>query len=385
MLKTLAIALLTGASALLGPACVAEPITARNDADVIETLVGGSGERGEERKMRRALSENPKDVALAARVSERYLNRARETGDPRFAGLAIAALQPWRDDLGAPSEVLLLQATLEQYLHQFDAAADKLERLLMRDPKRAQAWLTLATIRRVQGRYDASDVACRQLLALNAAPYGAACLAENDGLRGRTASARAAFNHLLATPRLGTDTRNWLATSLAELEERAGRVDAAHAAWTAALQARATPYTVLAYADFLIFHERHAEALALLKDQPNNDGVLLRQAIAGVRSGAPGSDVQARAMRERISAANLRPGTQTFHGREQAMFALWVDKQPQRAFELARANLRQQREPIDLLIMAQAARALGLEPALREAGRLRQEVGLHDQRIEALL
>lgn len=385
MIKNVLFAALINSALLFGSFSHAQPIVASRDSEVIETLAGGSAERREERKLRRALAEQPQNAALAARLSAQYLARARETGDPRYAGLSIAALRPWQDDAAAPGEVLLLKATLDQYLHQFDAAAEKLERLLQRDPKLGQAWLTLATIRRVQGRYDASDRACQALMGLGAGVYGPACLAENEALRGRTQAARNTFKRMLAAPRVDADTRNWLATSLAELEERAGEGNAAQAAWTLALQASATPYTVLSYADFLIFQGRFAEALAVLKNQPRNDGVLLRVAIASVRAGAPGSDAQAREMRERIAVANLRPGTQTFHGREQAMFALWVDKQPQRALELARENVRSQREPIDLLILAQAARASGQELAVREVDKLRRDVGLQDKRIEALL
>ena len=385
MIKNLLFASLLNSALLFGSFSHAQAIVPSRDSEVIETLPGGSAERREERKLRRALAEQPNNAALATRLSAQYLARARETGDPRYAGLSIAALRPWQDDTAAPGEVLLLQATLDQYLHQFDAAAAKLERLLQRDPKLGQAWLTLATIRRVQGRYDASDRACQALMGLGAGVYGPACLAENQALRGHTQAARSTFKRLLAAPGADAGTRNWLATSLAELEERAAEVDAAQAAWTLALQASATPYTVLSYADFLIDQGRFAEALTTLKNQPRNDGVLLRVAIASVRAGAPGSDAQAREMRERIAVANLRPGTQSFHGREQAMFALWVDKQPQRALELARENVKSQREPIDLLILAQAARATGQELAMREVEQLRRDVGLQDRRVEALL
>ena len=385
MIKNLLFASLLNSALLFGSFSHAQAIVPSRDSEVIETLPGGSAERREERKLRRALAEQPSSAALATRLSAQYLARARETGDPRYAGLSIAALRPWQDDAAAPGEVLLLQATLDQYLHQFDAAAAKLERLLQRDPKLGQAWLTLATIRRVQGRYDASDRACQALMGLGAGVYGPACLAENEALRGHTQVARSTFKRLLAAPGADAGTRNWLATSLAELEERAGAVAAAQDAWKMALQASATPYTVLSYADFLIFQGRFTEALAVLKNQPRNDGVLLRVAIASVRAGAPGSEAQARDMRERIAVANLRPGTQSFHGREQAMFALWVDKQPQRALELARENVRSQREPIDLLILAQAARATGQELAVREVEQLRRDVGLQDKRVEALL
>jgi hypothetical protein len=74
-----------------------------------------------------------------------------------------------------------------------------------------------------------------------------------------------------------------------------------------------------------------------------------------------------------------------FHGREQAMFALFVERQPERALELARGNVAQQREPLDLLVLAQAARATGQAAALQEAQRLTQELGLRDARVQALL
>ena len=74
-----------------------------------------------------------------------------------------------------------------------------------------------------------------------------------------------------------------------------------------------------------------------------------------------------------------------FHGREQAMFALYVERQPALALDLARGNVEQQREPLDLLVLAQAARASGDAAALAEARRLRDRVGLHDRRIDALL
>jgi hypothetical protein len=58
--------------------------------------------------------------------------------------------------------VLLLRATLEQYLHEFDAAVAHLRLLLARpgSERQSQAWLTLATVLRVQGRYAESDAAC---------------------------------------------------------------------------------------------------------------------------------------------------------------------------------------------------------------------------------
>jgi hypothetical protein len=145
----------------------AAPITPTRDDEVIEVLPASAGNRGEDRQLRKRLAARPDDVKLATAVARRYLEQARESGDPRFAGLALAALRAWPDANAAPDDVLLLRATLEQYLHEFDAAVAHLRLLLARpgSERQSQAWLTLATVLRVQGRYAESDAACRQVAA----------------------------------------------------------------------------------------------------------------------------------------------------------------------------------------------------------------------------
>ena len=364
----------------------ATPITPTRDDEVIDVLPAMTGSRIEARRLRRQLAQTPRDPALALLAARRYLDQAHELGDPRFAGMAMSAIEPWHEDATMPDDVLLMRATLQQYLHEFDASAASLQRLLARPgAPRPQAWLTLATVRRVQGRYADSDAACRQVAGAGAALHANACLAENLALRGEVDRARATFTNLLGDSRQPPVTRAWLGTSLAELEQRAGRAPAAEAAFQAALKLDPDAYTTLAYADFLIDQKRPAQALALLKGQPRSDAVLLRLAIAGKQAKAPTAVADVAEMRERIALANERPDAKVFHGREQAMFALAVDGDATLALELARGNVAHQREPLDLFVLAQAAHATGQAAAIEQAKRLTSEIGLVDQRIRAIL
>ena len=121
------------AGLLLGAAGAwAEPIVPGRDDEVIEVLPAAAGDRAEDKRLRRELAARPNDVELAVRVARRELDRARLTGDPRFAGLALSALRSWPDATKAPAEVLLTQATLQQYLHDFDASVATLRLLLAR-------------------------------------------------------------------------------------------------------------------------------------------------------------------------------------------------------------------------------------------------------------
>ena len=390
---------------LMSAAVQSTPRVPTHDDEVIEVLPAITGSRAEERRQRKLLAQQPRDPALALDIATRYLAQAHELGDPRFAGMAMSAIDGWKDEATMPDGVLMMRATLLQYLHDFDASVRSLEVLLRRasTEPRSQAWLTLATVRRVQGRYADSDIACNQLAASGAALHADACLAENAGLRGEVDRARSIFARLRADTRNSASTQIWLTTSLAELEQRAGRADAANAAFRAALQLGSDAYTTLAYADFLIDQKRPIEALGLLKSQPRSDAVLLRLAIAGTqvdaarssrgeadgsiaRSGGPAQvDLDVSEMRERIALANERPDAKLFHGREQAMFALWVERRPAYALELARTNVALQREPLDLLVLAQTARAAGRRDALEQARRIVSQMGLRDQRIDAIL
>ena len=121
-----------------------------------------------------------------------------------------------------------------------------------------------------------------------------------------------------------------------------------------------------------------------LENQPRTDAVLLRMAIAGVKTQSSAASGDVRELRERMALALLRPEARTTHAREYALFALWIDNQPRKALALAQENVRHQREPLDILILAQAAAASGDVAARRQAALLASEMGLRDVRLDAL-
>ncbi|SFQ16548.1 hypothetical protein SAMN05216567_111249 [Variovorax sp. OK605] len=380
------------ALALAAVAAHAVPRVPTSDDEVVEALPVVSGWSGEQRKLRRELARRPNDEATAIAAATAYLELAREQGDARYAGYAMGALQAWEATplVQTPPGVLVMRATVAQFLHDFDGAEATLKAALARRPSDAQAWITLATILRVRGRYNESDAACRSLGRVGPTFYGVACLAENAGLRGHHAEARDALRALLSDPALRDThqaaTRQWLLTSVAEVEELAGRPAEADAAYRQAMAAQPSGYLLLAYSDYLQRAGRHAEIARLLANEARSDAVLLRLAIAGAASSAArskGAQAEADELRQRFEAAALRPGTTALHAREEAMFALDVQNDPKRALELARMNVQLQREPIDLLVFARAATAANDTAARGEVKALMQQIGLKDARVDA--
>src|ERR1700709_981124 len=92
----MAAALAVGLFLVCAPrASFAEPIVPKSDDEMVEGLPAASATRDEDRRLRKLLASRPNDATLALSVAKRDLARAREAGDPRFAGLALAALTAW--------------------------------------------------------------------------------------------------------------------------------------------------------------------------------------------------------------------------------------------------------------------------------------------------
>lgn len=373
-LRLMPAALVTALMLGLTGASQASPIQPRHADEVIERLppVVRSASAT-------ALAPDPSQAVAEAR---QWLAIARRDGDPRPAGRALARLARWQQDATAPAEVVVMIATLEQYLHRFDTAVRRLQALVAREPAQPQAWLLLASLHRLQGRLAESDRACGQLQRQRVQPYADACLAENQSLRGEFGPARQAFATLLA--RSGNaGERAWLLTSLAELEVRANDVAAADQAWRDALKAELSSYSAIGHADFLLDQQRPQEAWNALAGQERSDGVLLRLAIAARRLQRPDAAALQQELLARYAQADLRPES-TGHDRERAMFALDLLGRPAQALAAARRNVAQQNEAIDLWLLARSAKATGNAKARAEVLALAGRIGMVDKRIEGL-
>ncbi|HEU4459621.1 MAG TPA: tetratricopeptide repeat protein [Methylibium sp.] len=369
---------------LLAGGAFAAPLLPRGDDEIVEVLPVTGGYAAEQKKLRRQLAQQPRDATTALALSRSTLARARHDGDARLAGQALGALAAWDGDANAPVEIRLQRAVLRQYLHEFDASVAELEGLLRASPRHPQALLTLATVLRVQGRYDESDAQCLRLTDAGAPLYARACLAENRGLRGEWDAARREFDALIAAQPANAGWVNWIRTSLGELEARAGRPQQAAATLRAALKDADDSYTRFALADVLIDQQRWAEARQLLGSTPlelDSEASLLRRAIVAAAAKTDDAAALRETMAARYAQSALRPEAVNVHARERSRFALEVAGDAARALALARVNLESQREPVDFVVMDRAARAAGDAKAQAEVAALAERVGLRDARL----
>ena len=309
------------------------------------------------RTLRAQLSSNPQDLALATGLAQRYIGLSRSETDPRYLGYAQAALAPWWQQAAPPVPVRLLRATILQSTHHFPAALQDLDAVIARQPDNAQAWLTRATVLTVQGDYEQATASCARLSALATQLVTVTCIANVAGMTGRAAKSEQLLNLTLQRS-AGTapGLEHWALGLLADMAARRGDMVAAEARFRQALaQEPRDSYLLGAYSDFLLDQKKPLDVLRLVKDQQRIDALLLRQALAWQM--VPGQEAALQAATAELAArfnAAMRRGD-TVHQREQARFALWLQRDIPGALRLAQSNWAIQKEAADMRILLEAA------------------------------
>jgi tetratricopeptide (TPR) repeat protein len=374
------------AMGLAAAGCFAAPYTPAGDDEIVERLPYRLGAPA--RELRQMLARQPEQLPLALQVAREALLRARVQGDPRELGSVQAALAPWWQQPAPPAAVRLLRASVHQSRHEFALALADLDALLadrgLPPALLAQAALDRAAVLQVQGEFKRAQQTCAALVDGPAAALGPAvtlparaCVAELRSLQGQASAASAELAALASQPGAG----GWLALVRAELAQRMGDTAAAERLFRQALAQQGDVYTQAAWADWLLEHGRAAEVLALVQaeDALLPDALLLRRARALQRLGDPRAAAAATRLAQRFEASRQRGDPP--HAREEALHALELGADPQRALRLAQLQWQLQKEPADALLLLRAAWAAGQPEAAEPVRRFVQQTGLVDARL----
>lgn len=378
---------LLGALLSVAGPVLAAPFVPTDPDRVLETLplAATDPQTRELQGLRRQLAAQPDNLALALQVARRNLEIGRAEADPRHYGYVQAALAPWWNQSPPPPEVLLLRAVLRQNRHDFDGALADLRQVLAANPRQAQAWLTQAVVRQVQGEPAEALQSCLALRRLANSLLFNTCLSGALGRNGQAEFAYASLRRALENaPEAAVEDRLWALTVLAETAEQRGDASAAETHFRDALAlGRRDIYLLGAYADFLLDQNRPAETRELLRDEQRADSLLLRLALAERRLDDPAWRRHAEVLEARFAAARQR-GDGTHYATE-ARLKLDLRERAAEALELARRNWAQgQREPQDARLLLEAALAAGRPDAAREVLDWLARVKLEDRRLAEL-
>jgi tetratricopeptide (TPR) repeat protein len=327
----------------------------------------------------RRLAQGRVDVAIP--LAQFYIQQSRLSGDLRYLGYAEAVLTPWVKRTPPVPDVLVLQATLQQSRHEFSASLATLERALTARPDDPQALLVRATVLRVLGRYPEASASCEQFARRVEPRLGAICIQSLRGLNGHLESAYAELMQVSSQGWLNSE-RSWLYSELGEMAVRLGRDADAQRWFEQDLNLVPTDFYVrAAYADLLLRQARPGEALALLKGRESFEPLLLRIAVAQRQLHDPQLAQTSARLRAAFAAETQRG--EAVHRREQARFLLEVEDQPDSSLAAALENWAVQREPDDVLVLVNAAKAAGNPAAALPALDFIRAQGLSDVRVNA--
>lgn len=359
---SLVLAALAFSLALPGMAAPHRPAT---DTEIVARLPNGEQLR-QLAPLRDAVRERPDDASAAVALAQAYVRTAHLRDDPRLMGYALSTLEPWLSEARTTPEVLLLAADATQYLHQFDRALGYLDRSLARSPS-AQAQLMRADLLEVRGELPSARQACAHLAQLAAHEIAIACL---TSVASRTGELRRSFDTLsglhAASKPLPVEIDVWIRTILADMADRLGDGAAQGRLLQGALERASADVKVkAAYADWLLGQGRSAEVVALLRDDEQYEGLLLRLAIAASAGGT--DEGEARRLAAQFREREALAVGESRHLRERARFLLDVEHSPTLAARVALENWNIQREPADVRLLVRAARQSHDAAALRVA------------------
>lgn len=322
-------------------------------AEVLETLVSGNDPRAKQAaELRQALATNPKDLGAALALAKANIGLSRAHADPRYLGQAQAVLAPWWVE-DAPAPVLVLRATIEQSLHDFDSALRHLDAALKQQPNNAQAWVTKAVIQTVRAEYESARESCAEVAALAGELTFAVCDTQIDSLNGKAQEAYSRLSKLLDLAR-SPEEKEWAVSSMGEYAARFGDVKTAEEDLIDALNMDPNDaYARGVFADLLLDVGRNQDVIKLLEGMESDDAMLLRLTIAEHRMRGPKLEEHREILASRFEASHARGDV--VHRREEARFRLELERDPEGALKLAQANWQVQKEPWDVRVFLAAA------------------------------
>lgn len=380
-------------SVLIPVALADQPRVPTDDAEVLERLPKLlTLNRDRMATIRDQLAADPENAELASVAARAYIKMGKTESDPRFYGYARSAIARWWDDASPPVNIALIRAKLKEHAHDYAGALEDAKEVLRREKDNRQAWIEVANLNRVLGRFDHAWGACNKLKELSGEEDAdqTAWVVSVIPLMAANGQANEAYQmlreHMASVAEDSSDQTeilNWGLTLQASIAQSLGWDETAEEHFQVALKLNPDDfYLKRNYGEFLLEQGRNDEIIALLSDDLNDNGVLLLVALAGHRADHPLAEQWKSLLADRFREIRQRESLP--HGRFESRFELELNDDPQRALELALENWQQQKEFRDTANVLEAARAAGDAKAALPVIDFIRETKLEDVRIHQL-
>ncbi|MEO7083519.1 MAG: tetratricopeptide repeat protein [Gemmatimonadaceae bacterium] len=363
-----------GRSRPVPPTLATTPV--KSESEIRDLDIAFYGERADR---------DPTGAADLARQAGLYLQRSRETGDPRDAIRAEEAARKSIRNRTARNDAasqILSSALLSQ--HRFAEALDVARQVRDRNPDVPALRASVAEIEMELGQYDSAKVTFAALgnakNDLSVAPR----LSRWAEVRGHPDEARMFIHNALTIakgePSLPREQLAWFWLRSGDIELRTGHLSAADSMYKAGLAAHPNDYRVLAAMCHLAaVRGRWNDAIAYgqLAIAQNLDPATL--GILSDAAAAVGDTAQAKEFARVLDVAVLtQPGA--YH-RAWSLFLLDHDRHVDKVYEKIRTELKTRKDIYAYDLLAWALHKQGKDAAARDAIQIALSQGTQDAQL----
>lgn len=337
------------------------------------------------REAERDWRRNPQDLAAAVRYARAAFVLGLNEGDLRWYGAAKAALLPWWTAPTLSAEAHFLRGLVKQGFHDFAGGLADLDASLALDPSRAEVWSWQFALHLLQTDLAAARRDCAAIGQRFGSDEGQACEATLMVRTGQAAKAVAEFQRLVNLPDFqGPGAQRWLRFHQGQALWAAGQPAQAQAVWTTHLQAQPRDHGArLALAELLNATAQPALAKRWA-DVPNPSDALLVQQLLASRALKDGdAERLADTVAQRLAAQALRG--EGLIERPQLMYFIRTGQDVAQGLKLAQTNWADQQEPIDGVLLVEAALQLNQPEAARPVLDWATTTGYTDPVLQPLL
>jgi hypothetical protein len=335
----------------LSSQCAGAEVLVHRPTDDATLVLRLSNENGSAlQRLRADVEKRPNDLATHAEYIKALMTAGIRSGNERYYGFAEQALS--ESPRHVQQALLLERAQLLQQRHEFKAAEQVLDNLLIKKSRNPAARLMRAQIRLHLHEPQQAMRDCVALVPVTDLLTSTTCIAQARMEMGDIAQAYALITAIDANAGPNS-TRSWNAGIAAELAARLGMNDAATKWYRLSFELDSeNHYPRIAYADWLISQGQLAKAQRVASSGTSNAD-RLRSVLA--KQSRNDND----ALRLQLAWREAQINGERDHLRDQARYELLVVRDIHRAHAIAKDNFADHRESEDALLLAQTASLVG--------------------------
>lgn len=307
------------------------------------------------------------NFTAAVNLADTYIKLARETDEPRYYGLAETLVKPWWD-VRNNTQFNLLKAILLQFNHKFEESNQILTYVISQNPRNASALLLRANNLMANGAYKSALEDCYALTLISSPSVSAACVVAIKGLQLDSSQINVLLNNVFLMMQrekgLNKASQQWIASILFELSLLHKQYQLLDAAYEYAHNAHIIDEKLrVLYSYSLIQRGMRENINSVLTEKEKGIEARILHLLALKNSKQLQFQQERKEVEARLRRESRRSG---LHLRQLAMFELYINNNPRKAFLHAKKNWKIQQSISDAMLLFQCAAPLGEIKALDE-------------------